>query len=198
MSSRSGSLEKSVREVAAFVKGWRRTGAVAPSSPRLVRAFLDETARIRQLKGNEPLRILELGPGTGVITEALTRQLEPGDQLDVVELDEPFYKQVHAMVHGGPVRVFHGDVLEFDSGMRYDLILSSLPFEAIPTPVGTAIWKRLLELAAPDARLVYFKYVSPMPFKNTFERHLVDRHTERFRVVWRNVPPARLYTLALP
>ncbi len=78
-----------------FIKHIRRTGAIAPSSSFLVREMIQGMLALKS-KAQQPLRILELGPGTGVITKAIIAHMSPDDHLDVVELDPKFYQHIES------------------------------------------------------------------------------------------------------
>lgn len=186
-----------MRTIVHFLRELRNTGAVAPSSRHLVQAAVSQLRVYLARHPAKKVRVLELGPGTGVFTKEIVAALRPQDTLDVVELSESFYRMVHARFHGGNVRVFHADVLQFEGEGGYDFIFSSIPYEALPKAVGTAIWHKKQSLARDDAHIIYYKYVTPTPFKGEYERAVVRRHLVGRRIIWRNVPPARLFTLRL-
>jgi phosphatidylethanolamine/phosphatidyl-N-methylethanolamine N-methyltransferase len=150
-----------------------------------------------RLHPSRAVRILELGPGTGVFTKALIKAMRHVDQLDVVELNESFYKMVHGLYHGGSVNVYHMNILDFGATEEYDFIFSSIPYRSLPGYVTSAIWKKKHDLAKCDGTIIYYKYVSPAPIFNTVERTLVNRHLKNTKIVWRNMPPAQLYTLQM-
>ncbi len=187
----------SVRNIVHFLRELRNTGAVAPSSRHLVEAAVSQLSAHMSLTPAEPVRILELGPGTGVFTKEIVAAMRPIDRLDVVELSERFYRLVHQRFHGGNVRVFHADVLSYDEAGEYDFIFSSIPYEALPAHVSTAIWRKKETLARPDAHIIYYKYVNPTPVRSLYEREVVRKHLVGRRIIWRNVPPARLFTLRM-
>ena len=65
---------------------YHTTGAILPSGRFLASA-------LTWFVGNEhagPRRILEVGPGTGAVTQRIVAALGPHDQLDLVELNESF------------------------------------------------------------------------------------------------------------
>src|SRR3954467_1365757 len=64
-----------------FLRHPTRTGAVAPSSRRLAAAMV---AGIGVERADH---VVELGPGTGVFTEALLARLKPGARLTAIELN---------------------------------------------------------------------------------------------------------------
>src|SRR5438552_1607696 len=94
-----------------FRQQYFTTGSVLPSSAALGRALagplrhngvrnvaasfqLADPARAAGAAGKlktcptrSPRRILEVGPGTGAVTVEILRQLRPGDQFDIVEIN---------------------------------------------------------------------------------------------------------------
>ena len=80
-----------LKNQAAFFRQFRQrfetTGAIAPSSRFLARSMTSFLAA-RDL--SKPVRVLEIGPGTGPVTESIVKLLQPGDVFDLVELNEEF------------------------------------------------------------------------------------------------------------
>ncbi|MBP1595477.1 MAG: translation initiation factor, partial [Acidobacteria bacterium] len=68
----------------SVARNFKRTGAVAPSSRSLGNAMICELVR----NYRSPVRVLEVGGGTGNITEVIAGALRPEDHLDVFEIDE--------------------------------------------------------------------------------------------------------------
>ena len=70
-------MKQALADHLAFFKQFRETftttGAVAPSSRFLARAM---TAPLARRDG--PVRVLEIGPGTGAVTGKIVRLLRPG------------------------------------------------------------------------------------------------------------------------
>jgi phospholipid N-methyltransferase len=63
------------------------TGAVLPSSPYRANALASPLASPRG-----PARILEVGPGTGPVTQAIVQHMQAADALDAVEINEHFVR----------------------------------------------------------------------------------------------------------
>ncbi|HET9784113.1 MAG TPA: hypothetical protein VFP94_04030, partial [Terriglobales bacterium] len=61
-----------------FRHHFQATGAIAPSGAFLARAMTAPIARACHSVRSR-LRVLEVGPGTGVFTRAILQQLRPGD-----------------------------------------------------------------------------------------------------------------------
>src|SRR5438876_806992 len=78
-----------IGDCSSFLRQARRhfhdVGAVMPSSRFLGRALASELKKPRG-----PCRILEVGPGTGSVTAQILRALQPGDRVDLVELNTEF------------------------------------------------------------------------------------------------------------
>src|SRR5271154_6579896 len=81
-----------------FRGAYRNTGSILPSSRGLARALV---APFRQRK--QPARVLEVGPGTGAVTAEILRQLRPGDQLDMVEINPHFVAVLHRRFETEPL-----------------------------------------------------------------------------------------------
>jgi len=191
-----------------FRQRFQTTGAVAPSSRFLAHAML---APLRECP--RPARILEVGPGTGAVTRHLVRLLQPGDRLDLVEVNEVFanllvqrfagdrdYQRVaeQSQVHTCPLQ-------QFQSEAPYDCIISGLPLNNFSVELVTELFDRFLELLKPDGVLSYFEYMYVRSIRGMTARgpervrlrglnQVLGDHLARYRYrrswVFVNVPPA--------
>lgn len=180
-----------------FIKHLKQTGAVAPSSRFLAHQMVT-CLRHRHLDDVRPLRILELGPGTGVITREIVRLMRPDDQLDIVELNTAFYEHIREEFAGDRIKVFGMDVMEFEPDYQYDFIFSSIPYEQIPSDITRSIWQKKLSLAMPSARITYYKYYRFNYFRSDFEQRVNAKLCHDSTIIWRNMPPAVVYQLTAP
>lgn len=196
-----------------FRRTFESTGAIAPSGRRLCRALA------RYVAGSgEPRKILEVGPGTGVVTDAIIRQLGPADTLDVVELNDRFVAALHDRLKtesawqrvADRVRIRHMPVERLPIGDGYDAIVSGLPFNNFPVELVRGMIVHLERLAAPNATLSFFEYVAVRKVKATVckkaERDRLNGIGEtlesafkkwqfRQECVLANVPPAWVHHL---
>lgn len=148
------------------------------------------------LKRNKsPFKILEIGPGTGIFTEKIHKLLKADDQLDVVELNPHFYEMISTTYQHDNVSVFHGNILEYDALHTYDFIFSSIPYESLPSSVSQKIWEKQLSLTHSGSYISYYKYVNFNRFRCKFEKEIVAKYHFDDKVILRNFPPARLFTL---
>lgn len=201
----------------AFRKDFFHTGSLMPSSKALGRELA------ASLKGSRPpARILEIGAGTGPVTAQILPLLIPGDQLDIVEINQDFVHLLCQRFHidspasldspPAPVRVLHAPVQELPGEGVYQHLISGLPFNNFPIKLVRSIWDSIHRLSTPGATFAFFEYVAiremKMPFVQPSEKkrlQLVGRHLQkeirqfekRARKVFLNVPPAIVHHLVM-
>ncbi|KAA8881857.1 methyltransferase domain-containing protein [Nocardia colli] len=196
---------------------FRTTGAIAPSSRRLAARL---AAPLHDQAG-QPLAVLEVGAGTGSVTRALIPLLCAGSRLDIVEVNPRFAAHLRRLVHTHPhpaaatnrVCVHQTLVEQFETGHRYDSIVSGLPFTNFTADQVRKIMDRYLELLHPGGTLTYFSYLATgharrlLASRAEAVRHraveavLADyrrRYATGSSTVWGNVPPARVWQLQAP
>jgi len=175
-----------LRFLRALIARPKNIGAVAPSSRALARAIA------RQIDPDRPGPVLELGPGTGVITAALLeRGIAPG-RLTVIEYDPDFAAAIAARFHG--IHVVQGDAFDLKRtlGSRltepFAAIVSGIPLLNFPVPHRLAYMEMLASQLAPGAPLIQFSYGMHAPVVPP-TGHSVDCAV----LVWANLPPARVW-----
>ncbi|WP_228541650.1 methyltransferase [Nocardia sp. XZ_19_369] len=195
----------------------RTTGAIAPSSRRLAAAL---TAPVRA-QAQRPLAVLEAGAGTGSVTRALLPLIGPGSRLDVVEPNPRFAQHLRDLVHDHPeaagtarrVHVHESFVEQLDTGCRYDVIVSGLPFSNFTPTEVERIMRRYFELLHPGGTLTFFAYRgtrvarSILSSRTETSRHRLvddvlhcyrDRYSDGRVHIWGNLPPADVWRLRAP
>jgi phosphatidylethanolamine/phosphatidyl-N-methylethanolamine N-methyltransferase len=173
---------------------WRRwisdpkgIGAVAPSSPGLTRRMAREVV----LREGEV--VVELGPGTGTVTQALIKAGIPEDRLILVELDP----EMHAfLVAKFPeATVLQGDAADLNEIIppkwrgRVSAVVSSLPLLSIPLDVRRRIALAVFQVMAPKGHLIQFTYSPFSPLRNA----VPDLKSERTGFAAFNIPPATVW-----
>lgn len=134
----------------------RTVGAVAPSSRALGRAM---AAQIDP-KADGP--VLELGPGTGVVTAALIERGVAPERLTAVEYNQDFAAMVTARYPG--VRVIAGDAFALgqtlgpQAGTTFAAVLSSMPLINFPVAMRVALLEDVLARMPLGAPFVQFSY----------------------------------------
>lgn len=156
-----------LREYTTFFRQFRQrfetTGAIAPSSRFLARAM---ARPLRQREGDSPVRVLEIGPGTGAVTRTLVRHIREGDRFDLVELNESFVEMLNGRFenesHWNQAReqsqIHMVPVQEFQTDEPYDYVISGLPLNNFPTDLVEEIFQAYFRLLKPGGVLSYFEY----------------------------------------
>ena len=174
-----------------FFKGWidrpRTVGSIVPTSSVTARRM----ASIIDTKSGLP--VLEVGPGTGVITKAiLGRGVKPSD-LYVVEYSSDFVG--HLRRNYPDVNVIEGDGFNLDQtlgdkhDMEYDCVVSGVPLLNFPVQRRVAYLENLLKRIPHGRPVVQLTYgpKSPIP------PGLGDYTVEHFHFILRNIPPTQLW-----
>lgn len=180
-----------------FIKDLKKVGAIAPSSKFLARDLVEQLKN--DIKNNSclPLNILEIGAGTGPLTKEIAKHLRPDDHLNIVEINDHFYEHIKDKYNQPNICIHHQDILNHSPSIKYDYIFSSLPYEAMSEELIRTIWEKKLTLCKEQAFICYFKYVSFRKFKCDFEEQIVKRFQCNKKIVLRNLPPAKLFTLEI-
>ncbi|MGB8364277.1 MAG: class I SAM-dependent methyltransferase [Rhizomicrobium sp.] len=173
------------RFLRGLVQRPRLVGAIVPSSPGLARAL---AAQIPDGQGP----ILELGPGTGVVTEAiLARGIAPA-RLTAIEFDADFAQRVAERFPG--VRVVTGDAYDLAKTLDgavsqpFAAIVSSLPLLNETPARRRKLLADAFERLAPGAPFVQFSYGIQPPVAAT--QRISVRHAA---LILLNLPPARVW-----
>ncbi len=169
-----------------------------PSSRYLARDAVRLVAERLGAPQRDSYSLLELGPGTGIFTEHILPNIRHGDHFDVVELNSYFYKILHRKFRfNGDICLHHADFLKFQPDRTYDFVISSLPYEQMPSAITLKMWRHKLALCKPGAHIIYYKYVNFNHFRSRFEKQLVREYCSDEKIVFLNMPPARLFTLTI-
>ena len=181
------SLDDDVRFIRTWFEKPLAVGAVTPSGRALARtmaAYVDP-----DVAGP----VIELGPGTGPITEALIAQGIDPLRLVLVEFDPTFCRLLRARFP--TATVVHGDAYGLKrllAGMLQEpaaAVVSGLPLFTKPLKMRLRLLFEAFGLMAPGAPFIQFTYnaVPPMPAR-------LDRvRAQASERVWMNIPPARVW-----
>lgn len=173
-----------------FLKNWigrpLTTGAVSPSGKaltRLMASFVDPL---------DPRPVVELGPGTGVVTQALLERGVAPERLYSIEYNSDFCALLRHRFPG--VNIVQGDAYDFNATLKdrvegeISAVVSSLPLFTRPTDQRRALILEALSRMPVGRPLIQFSYalVPPVPA----EPGLTVDHTPW---VILNIPPARVW-----
>ena len=165
-----------------------RTGAVMPSGKPLARRM----AQCVDPESGGP--VIELGPGTGPVTEALVQRGIDPKRLILVEFDPDFCRLLRTrypeatVVQGDAYRLRR--LLEGIVREPAAAVVSGLPLMTKPLRTRLRLISDAMALLKPDAPFVQFTYAvgSPIP------KDLSGISGKPSELIWLNVPPARVWT----
>lgn len=167
--------------------GPKAVGAIMPTSSVTARSM---ASVVNPASG---LPVLELGPGTGVITRAiLARGVAPADLVSI-EYSVDFHARLQVDFPG--VRFIRGDAFDLDTTLAgldtglFDSVVSGIPLLNFPMAARVALIEDLLDRLPPGRPVVQFSYGPSSPVMARGASFEVVHHD----FVLRNVPPARLW-----
>ena len=182
-----------------FLRGWSRDpvavgGPFASSSwtaRRLAQATLDAA-----IPGGGP--VVELGAGTGPVTQALIEAGCPVDQIVVVERDAELCRWLERRFSG--LCVLHGDALALGeilarariSAVR--VLLSGLPMRVVPPQAAAHCYSQAFQLMPPGGAIIQYTYGFRPPVDPETVPQLDATFVGR---EWRNLPPMGIWSYRL-
>ena len=180
-------LDDEVRFIRSWLERPLSTGAVTPSGRLLARTMA------RYVDPGIPGPIIELGPGTGPVTEALIGEGIDPQRLVLVEFNPAFCQLLRkrfpeaTVVQGDAysLRQVLGGILQGPAAA----LVSGLPLVTKPMRMRLRLLREAFELLRPGAPFVQFTYavVPPIP------RKLAGVRAESSERIWKNMPPARVW-----
>lgn len=190
------SLARRFDEELRFFKGWmskpKAVGSIVPTSSVTSRKMASV------INTSSGLPVLELGPGTGVITKAILEAGVKPQDLWSIEYSEDFLKHLRRDYPG--VNFIHGDAFDLDKtlgdkrDMKFDSIISGVPLLNFPVPQRVAYVENLLDRIPAGRPIVQLTYgpLSPVPAgKGNYV-------VEHFDFIIRNIPPTQLWIYRRP
>jgi phosphatidylethanolamine/phosphatidyl-N-methylethanolamine N-methyltransferase len=174
-----------------FIRSWLETplsiGAVTPSGRVLARTMA------RYVEPEVPGPVVELGPGTGPVTEALVEHGVDPARLVLVEFNPVFCQLLRG-------RFPAATVIQTDAyGLRRALasllrqpaaaMVSGLPMFTKPVRTRVRLLRDALSLLRPGAPFVQFTYAVVPPIPRAF----AGVQAEASERIWMNLPPARVW-----
>jgi phospholipid N-methyltransferase len=186
--------------VSAALRRPGQVGALVPSSARLAEVLAAVVPRT-----GSPV-VVELGPGTGAVTDIISRRLPEAARHLAVELDP---RMVNYLRRTRPeLEVIAGDAAHLGALLaergvdRADAVIGGLPWALFGEEVQRQILGEVRQVIGTTGAFTTFAYLPSMTLaaarrfrgtlRETFDEVLVSA------TVWRNVPPAFVYVCRRP
>jgi len=180
-------LDDEVRFLRSWIEKPLHMGAVMPSSKLLARTMAEYVA----VESDGP--VVELGPGTGAITNALIEHGVDQKRLVLVEYNPGFCALLRDRYP--QAKVVQGDAYALRDSLRGVLdvrasaVVSGLPLVTKPMLTRLKLIRDAFVALHPGAPFIQFTYsvVPPIP------KSLPGVSTEASERIWMNLPPARVW-----
>jgi phosphatidylethanolamine/phosphatidyl-N-methylethanolamine N-methyltransferase len=185
-------LLETLSDTTLFLQEWlgnpRRTGSLVPSSRQLAKAMA------RWLPSNPESFVLELGPGTGIVTEALLQRGLREEKLVAIENNPKLADLLHKRFPRA--HVITGDAWLLDDLLRnrrepidsVGAVISSLPLLNFSEEQAEALAQKIRAVLEPDGHWVQFTY----RIHKLRPRGATSFRLHNSKIVWLNLPPARV------
>lgn len=175
-----------------FLQEWfanpQRTGAVVPSSRKLAAAMA------QWLPPDPDSYVLELGPGTGAVTQALLKHGLREDRLVAIERNPKLARLLRERFPRA--QVITGDAWQLDDLLRrrntpienVGAVISSLPLLNFTPEQAESLADKIRTVLDAQGTWVQYSYrIHKRRTRGTSRFHLLAS-----KVVWLNLPPARV------
>jgi phosphatidylethanolamine/phosphatidyl-N-methylethanolamine N-methyltransferase len=180
-------LDDEVRFIRSWLEKPLAIGAVTPSGRILAKAMA------RYVEPGIPGPVVELGPGTGPVTEALIEQGVAEERLVLVEFNPTFCQLLHTRFPNATV--LQGDAYGMLRRLGHGIsgpaaaIVSGLPLFTKPLRTRARLLRDAYGILRTGAPFVQFTYavVPPIP------KMLAGGRVEASDRIWLNLPPARVW-----
>jgi phosphatidylethanolamine/phosphatidyl-N-methylethanolamine N-methyltransferase len=180
-------LDDEVRFLRSWIEKPLHVGAVMPSGRLLARTM----AQYVDIDSDDP--VIELGPGTGAITNALLHRGVDQKRLVLVEYNRGFCALLRDRYP--QAKIVQGDAYKLRDTLWNVLavpaaaIVSGLPLVTKPMLTRMKLIRDAFAALAPGAPFVQFTYSVAPPIPKS----LPGVSTEASERIWMNLPPARVW-----
>jgi len=167
-----------------------------------------------------PARVLEVGGGTGNITKVIAQAIRAGDSLDVYEIDPEFSAVIKRRLQNEPafheiqsaITIHNRPIEQIDRRMRYDFIISCLPFTCFEPDMVREILEIYRDILKPGGVCSFFEYVLIRKAARFISgsaserrriagvakvvREYVGQYRYKWHLVMLNIPPAIVHHIS--
>jgi phospholipid N-methyltransferase len=172
-----------------FLKQGKNVGSVTPSSKFLVRKMVDP------IDFSDVRCIVELGPGTGIITLELLNRMPENAILLAFEINSEFCEKLKKEIEDPRLKVICDSAEKLEEYLKEynvskaDYVVSSLPFAIIPNTVVKTVLDAVKKVLKKEGAFIQYQYSlnAYKKLKNIFRK--VDLNFTPM-----NIPPAFVFT----
>ena len=185
-------LIAALTDTTLFLQEWfanpQRTGSVTPSSPKLAAAMA------RWLPSDPESFVLELGPGTGAVTQALIERGLREERLVAIERNPKMARLLRQRFPSA--HIITGDAWHLDDLLRechepiesVGAVISSLPLLNFPPDEADALAEKIRAILEHGGKWVQYSY----HLGNGHHKSAMHFQRLASKIIWLNLPPARV------
>lgn len=183
-----------------FIRDPISTGTVCSSSPSLCKAIAGNT----YLPDADV--VVELGSGTGCISEHLLKTIKPDATFLSIEKNSHFYQMLMSQYSSKNFILGNAEdlpeILDQQHLDKADVIISSLPWAAFAPAQQERIANAIRLSLKPNGVLITYAYISGafLPSFKNFRNNISQKFHEvrTSKIIWGNFPPAFVYQCREP
>lgn len=171
--------------LATYLRAPTCVGSIVPSSRALAEAVCDPYRR-----ASRPVRVLEVGAGTGAITRVLGTMIADGDEVDLCEIQPAFADILERDVLSlpvfrkaaaeGRVRVLRQPIQALEHENYYDFVIGGLPLTIFTLDQVKEVFEIIERCLKPGGVFSYYEYVGLRFASRTFT---IGPKRDRYRSV---------------
>ncbi|WP_053998494.1 class I SAM-dependent methyltransferase [Ahrensia marina] len=188
MQQSSSRVMKQLHFIGGVIRSPQRLGAIAPTS-----AVVSDVIA-SHISSNSGLPVLELGPGTGPVTDAILRRGIAEKDIVAIEYDESFCNDWQARYPAATI--IQGNALNLDQTLQhlgdqqFDCIVSGIPMLNFSQKDQAMFLETAFKRIAPGRPIIQITYGRRSPIS------VADSNIEMTasRRILRNLPPAKIWT----
>lgn len=169
-----------------FFKDFKHTGAVAPSSKALTNNML------KGIDFNKPVKIVELGPGTGCMTEEILKRMHPDSELTCIEINPIFCQKLEEIQTDKNLTVLQASAQDFGKHFEAkdaDFVVSGLPLANFKKEEILSVFNNIKTVLKKSGEYIQFQYTLRL------DKLIKDHFTKVLKTFsFFNLPPAFVYS----
>jgi phospholipid N-methyltransferase len=177
------------------LKSLKATGTIAASSKKYSKLIAD-SANLSSKKC-----VIELGPGDGVITKEIIKQVSAKTTFFCLEVNKQFV--IETKKNCPKATVYHGSALKIKKYLKKhdaskcDCIVSGLPWALFEQEKQEEIIEEIYESLENEGQFLTIAYITGIFFPSGIRfKKLLDKkfsHVKKTKIIWSNFLPAFAY-----
>lgn len=174
-----------------FLLDFKSVGSIVPSSKYLAKKMIEN------IDINGKYKILEVGSGTGSVTDVILKELNEENDIYASELNKDFC-DILKKKFNNRIKIIEGNILDFNPiNKEFDYIVCCLPFNSIEFKETKKIYDHLFKLLKKDGNLIIFEYrvlcnLNYNKKYRNYKKNYLSKYLLEYKKENKNFPPANI------